>query len=66
MGTSRDGSAHNIFPIELSHHGLDRVQSASSPKEAIRSATEDIQGRLQQHISLLCTPLSPFERQVAA
>ncbi|KAK9806578.1 hypothetical protein WJX73_004332 [Symbiochloris irregularis] len=64
MGTSRDSSAHNIFPIELSQHGLNRVHSASSPKEAIRSATEDIQGRLQQHISLLCTAKSHFERQL--
>ena len=64
MGTSRDNSAHHIFPIELSQHGLDRVMSASSPKEAIQSASQDVHEQLRQHVRLLCAPASAFERQV--
>ena len=66
MGSSRDNSAHNIFTIELSQHGLSRVHSATSPKEAIDRAAEDIQERLRQHVKLLCTPTTPFEQQVLA
>lgn len=65
MATSRENSAHSVFSIELSQHGLPRAQSAASPREAaFPGAALFGQTHLLDRLRVLCTPTSAFERQV--